>query len=242
MTSRRSPARDRRRAACASLRPSFQLQVLRNQSCGSTCSRRALRAAVVHGDRASARRRARPSRTRRTRRSSGRRRTTPVSSSSNSGRAVPRRRFSSTRSRVRELALRILVEHLQVRVRRRRVEVVVELLHVLAVVALAVGEPEQPLLEDRVAAVPERERQAEALLVVGEAARCRLRPSDRRGCARDRAGSSPRRCRAGCSPRAPCPTAARSSRGPSPSNPAPSANSFRRCASAPACARRSPRF
>jgi hypothetical protein len=52
---------------------------------------------------------------------------------------------------------------------RRAVEVEVVLLDVLAVVALAVGEPEQPLLEDRVAPVPEREREAQALLVVADA-------------------------------------------------------------------------
>ena len=45
--------------------------------------------------------------------------------------------------------LRVLVEILHVRVRRRRVEIEVVLLDVLAVVALAVGQAEQPLLEDR---------------------------------------------------------------------------------------------
>ena len=108
---------------------------------------------------------------------------------------------------IRIRALRILVEHLQVRVRRRRVEVVVELLHVLAMIAFAVRQAEQALLEDRVAAVPQRQRQ--------DAARdrrsrpCRPRPSGRRGCARDRAESSPTRRRSRCSPRARCPTAAR---------------------------------
>ena len=45
--------------------------------------------------------------------------------------------------------LRVLVEILHVRVGRRAIEVEVVLLHVLAVVALAVGQPEEPLLEDR---------------------------------------------------------------------------------------------
>ena len=62
-------------------------------------------------------------------------------------------------------ALRILVEHLQVGVRRRGVEVVVKLLDVLAVVALAVGQAEEAFLEDGIVAVPEGERQAEPLLV-----------------------------------------------------------------------------
>ena len=65
--------------------------------------------------------------------------------------------------------LRVLVEVLHVRVGRRAVEVEVVLLHVLAVVPLAVGQSEEPLLEDRVLPVPQRQRKAEALLVVGDA-------------------------------------------------------------------------
>ena len=60
--------------------------------------------------------------------------------------------------------------------RRRAVEVEVVLLHVLAVIALAVGQAEQALLEDRVLAVPEREREAEPLLVVGDAGQAVLAP------------------------------------------------------------------
>src|SRR5580698_2347577 len=52
--------------------------------------------------------------------------------------------------------------------RRRAVEVEVVLLDVLAVVSLRVGQPEEALLEDRVAPVPEREREAERLAVVGD--------------------------------------------------------------------------
>jgi hypothetical protein len=70
--------------------------------------------------------------------------------------------------RIRERALRILVEELQVRVRRRRVEVVVLLLHVLAVVALGVRQSEQALLQYRVTPVPERERQADTLVVIAQ--------------------------------------------------------------------------
>jgi hypothetical protein len=54
--------------------------------------------------------------------------------------------------------------------RRRAVEVVVELLDVLAVIALGIGQPEQPLFEDRVAAVPQRQTQAQQQLVVAKAA------------------------------------------------------------------------
>jgi hypothetical protein len=51
---------------------------------------------------------------------------------------------------------------------RSAVEVEVVLLHVFAVVALAVGQAEEALLEDRVLPVPEGDREAELLLVVGE--------------------------------------------------------------------------
>src|SRR6185295_13829885 len=79
--------------------------------------------------------------------------------------------------RVREWLLRVLVEGFQVRVRRRRVQVVVALLDVLAVVALAVGQPEQALLEDWIAAVPQRQREAEDLLVVADAEQAVFTPA-----------------------------------------------------------------
>ena len=70
---------------------------------------------------------------------------------------------------VRVFPLGILVEVLHVGVRGRAVEVEVVLLHVLAVVALAVGQAEQPLLENRVALVPQRQCEAQELLVVADA-------------------------------------------------------------------------
>src|SRR4029078_1474749 len=82
---------------------------------------------------------------------------------------------------VRELALRVLVEVLHVRVRGRGVEVEVVLLGVLAVVALAVGEAEDPLLEDGVPLVPQGEREAEPLFVVGDPAQAVLAPAVRAG-------------------------------------------------------------
>ena len=69
---------------------------------------------------------------------------------------------------VGELPLRVLVEVLHVRVGRRRVDVEVVLLDVLAVVPLAVGEAEHPLLQDGVTPVPEGEGETEALAVVGD--------------------------------------------------------------------------
>src|SRR5262245_59386117 len=78
---------------------------------------------------------------------------------------------------VRELPLRVLVEVLHVRVRRRGVDVEVVFLDVLAVVALAVGEPEEALLQDRVAFVPEGEGKAQPLAVVRDAPEAVLAPA-----------------------------------------------------------------
>ena len=51
----------------------------------------------------------------------------------------------------------IAVEHRHVGMRRQAVEMIVMLLDVLTVIALAVGQAEQPLLEDAIASVPQRE-------------------------------------------------------------------------------------
>jgi hypothetical protein len=72
--------------------------------------------------------------------------------------------------------LRILVLTLHIRVRWGTVEVEPVLLDVLAVVSLPVGEPEHPLLEDEVGAVPQRERQAEPLSLVADAGDAVLAP------------------------------------------------------------------
>ena len=80
---------------------------------------------------------------------------------------------------VRVGGLRILVEVLHVRVGRRAVEVEVVLLDVLAVIALAVGQAEEPLLEDRVLAVPQGQREAEPLLIVGNSGQAVFAPSIR---------------------------------------------------------------
>ncbi len=63
--------------------------------------------------------------------------------------------------------LRVFVEVLHVGVRRRAVEIEVILLHILSVVALAIGQPEESLLEDRVPTVPQCQREAQALFVIG---------------------------------------------------------------------------
>ncbi len=73
--------------------------------------------------------------------------------------------------------LRVLVQVLHVRVRGRAVEVEVVLLDVFAVVALAVGQAEGTLLQDRVAAVPQRQREAQHLVVVADAGQAVLAPA-----------------------------------------------------------------
>ena len=69
---------------------------------------------------------------------------------------------------VGELALRVLVQQLQIRVRGRAVQVEPVVLGVLAVVPLAVRQPEHALLEDGIDPVPQREREAQALMVVAD--------------------------------------------------------------------------
>ena len=70
---------------------------------------------------------------------------------------------------VGERRLRVVVAPAQQRVARQPLEVPPVLLDVLAVVALRPGEAEHPLLQDRVVAVPEREREAELVADVGDA-------------------------------------------------------------------------
>jgi hypothetical protein len=70
---------------------------------------------------------------------------------------------------VGELGLGVLVEGLQVRVGRRGIEVEVLLLHILAVVALWPGEPEEALLEEGILLVPEGQGEAQPALPVGDA-------------------------------------------------------------------------
>jgi hypothetical protein len=52
---------------------------------------------------------------------------------------------------------------------RRVVDVEVVLLDVFAVIAFAVRESEEPLLEDRVAAIPQRDPHAQVLVAIAEA-------------------------------------------------------------------------
>src|SRR5262249_13055012 len=78
---------------------------------------------------------------------------------------------------VRERRLRVLVEHADVAVGRRRIEIVIQLLDVLAVIALPIREAVHALLEDRILPVPQRDREAERLLGIAEPADPVLAPA-----------------------------------------------------------------
>jgi hypothetical protein len=73
--------------------------------------------------------------------------------------------------------MRVFVEILHVRVRRSAVEIEVVFLCVFTVVALAVGEAEEPFLENWILAVPEGQREAQALFVIGNAGDAILAPA-----------------------------------------------------------------
>ena len=80
---------------------------------------------------------------------------------------------------VRERLARVVIAPAHPGVRRRGIEVPPVLLGVLAVVALVAGQAEDPLLEDRVVPVPERERQAQLLSRVADAGQAVLAPAVR---------------------------------------------------------------
>ena len=73
--------------------------------------------------------------------------------------------------------LRVLVQVLHVRVGWRAVEVEVVLLHILAVVALTVGQAKQPFLEDRVLTIPQGQCEAQVLLIIRNPSQTILAPA-----------------------------------------------------------------
>jgi len=79
--------------------------------------------------------------------------------------------------RIGKGGLRILVKHFHVGMRRCCIQVVIEFLDVLAVIAFAVGQAEQALLEDGISLVPQGERQAQLLLGIGESGNAVFAPS-----------------------------------------------------------------
>ena len=78
---------------------------------------------------------------------------------------------------IRKLGLRVLVESLAIGMGRRGVQVVVLLLDILAVVPLGTGEPEEPLLEDRILPVPERQTETKPAKAVAQSEQAILTPA-----------------------------------------------------------------
>ena len=121
--------------------------------------------------------RRRPWRTRPGRRSSDRSRRRRCRAARTPAACLPRPRFSSTSSSYGNAALRILVEQPHEGVRRRAVQVAVELLARPRRGCPPAGQAEEALLENRVAAVPQRQREADALVPVRDAREAVLVPA-----------------------------------------------------------------
>ena len=78
-------------------------------------------------------------------------------------------------------ALGVLVQKLHVRVRRGGVQIVVQLLDVLAMISLGARHAEKTLFEHAVVLVPQRESKAQPLVVVAEACDAVFAPAVRAG-------------------------------------------------------------
>ena len=89
----------------------------------------------------------------------------------------PARRVLRQQPRIGKLGLRILIQHRHRRMAGHAVRIVIGLLHILAVIALGIGEAEQALLQDRVAPVPQRQPQADMLLIIAKPANPVLAPA-----------------------------------------------------------------
>ena len=81
--------------------------------------------------------------------------------------------------RVRKLALRILVERLQVGMRRRGIQKEIILLHILAVIPLVRRETEQALLQNRIAPIPQRQSETQPALAIRDPEQPILAPAIR---------------------------------------------------------------
>src|SRR5271166_243928 len=72
--------------------------------------------------------------------------------------------------------LRILIEVLHIRVSGRAVQIMIIFFDVLTVIGLAVGQAERALLQDRILAVPQRQRKTQTLVIVTDAGEAVLTP------------------------------------------------------------------
>jgi hypothetical protein len=71
--------------------------------------------------------------------------------------------------RIRKRLVRIFIEHLHVAVSRRIIQVKVILLHVFPMISFAVSKSEESLFENRVLAIPQRQRKAKSGFFVANA-------------------------------------------------------------------------
>src|SRR6185437_9927110 len=78
--------------------------------------------------------------------------------------------------RIRKFALRIFVKRLEIGMGGCRIEIKILLLHILAVIALRSADTEQSLFQNRVFAVPQRDRETEPAFAVGDAEQAVLAP------------------------------------------------------------------
>ena len=89
------------------------------------------------------------------------------------------------------------------------IEIVIELFAILAMIALAIGQAKQALLENRIAFVPEGKRKAKSLVMISESGDAILAPSIRTTAGMIVGEISPRRYRVGYSLLAPFPIGVR---------------------------------
>ena len=210
---RRPPSSDasRRNAGLRSSRP--QAQVLRNQSCGSRCSGAGFRA-VVGGldDDADVVRRGLGVGDHDVEEPVLVEDTGVASSYSRSSR--PRLAFSSRSRAYGILGLRIAVQPPHPRVSGRAVHGPPVLLDVLAVIAFAIRQTEQPLLQDGIAPVPQRDGEVEEAIPIADAAEAVLAPPVRAGVGLLEREISPGVTGRLSSPRGRCPTGVPRGTGP----------------------------
>ena len=80
---------------------------------------------------------------------------------------------------VRKFRLRIFVQALAIRMRRRGIEVVIALLDIFAVISFGPGQAEQTLFQNRIALIPQRHDKAEPAFAIGEAQQAIFAPAIR---------------------------------------------------------------
>ncbi len=80
---------------------------------------------------------------------------------------------------IRKRTLRIFVEILHIGMCWRRIQIKVIFLYVLAVISFAAGKSEKPLFQNRVVAIPKRERETGGLMAVRDAAESVFAPAIR---------------------------------------------------------------